>query len=288
MRTAVVTDSNSGIFPDEGRRLGVYVVPMPVLLEGRSYTEGVDLTHDALFRALSEHRQASTSQPAPADVMAVWDTALADGYDELVYLPMSSGLSNSCQTAKILADEYGGRVEVADDRRISITLRHAVEDALALRARGWSARAIREELERTADNSLVYVGVDTLEYLKRNGRVTPAGAALGSLLSIKPLLVIRGERLDAYAKVRGRRCCQEREVAAMAEYADTLRRAGHTIRVSAAGSFADPADTERWLGMVRAAFPGVRVDYDPLTFSICCHVGPNAFGMGVSAVAGEE
>lgn len=284
MQTAIITDSNSGIFEAEGKEKGIFVVPMPVIIEERTYYEGVDITRQELYGVLSAHKKASTSQPAPAEVLAVWDQALNNGYDELVYIPMSSGLSGSCQTAQALAQEYDGRVEVVDNRRISITLRHAVLDALKLREQGYNAAQIREMLENEAAQSIVYVGVSTLEYLKANGRVTPAGAAIGTILDIKPLLVIEGERLDAYAKVRGTRHCQRKLIEAMQTYAQTYYEHGESIYVSAAGSFEHEEDTLKWIQMIKEAFPENQIHYDPLTFSICCHVGLNAFGMGISKV----
>ena len=179
MRTAIVTDSNSGIFEAEGREKDVFVIPMPVIIEGETFYEGENITREELCGALSAHKQASTSQPSPGDVIGMWERVFREGYDELVYIPMSSGLSSGCQNAQMMAQDYDGRVEVVDDRRISITLRHAVLDALALREQGYTAAEIKAKLEETADDSIVYVGVSTLEYLLANGRVTPAGAALG-------------------------------------------------------------------------------------------------------------
>lgn len=193
MKTAVVTDSNSGIFEEEGRSLGVHVVPMPVMIEGQTYYEGRNLTHEAFYQMLSEHKEVSTSQPSPGDVMDVWEDLLSAGYQEIVYIPMSGGLSNSCQTAKMLANEFGDKIHVVDNHRISVTQRHSVQDALSLAEKGYDARAIKEILEKTAYESIIYVGVETLEYLKKGGRVTPAGAAMGSLLNIKPLLICCGQ-----------------------------------------------------------------------------------------------
>lgn len=282
MRTAIITDSNSGIFEEEGREIGVFVVPMPVILDGVTYFEGQDISHDEFFRWLSEGKPVSTSQPNIADVLRIWDDVLESGYEDAVYIPMSSGLSGSCQMAQGMAQEYGGRIAVVDNHRISVTLRHSVQDAMALRERGFHAAQIKEVLEKTAYDSIVYVGVGTLEYLKASGRVTSAGAALGTILNIKPLLVIEGERLDAYAKIRGTKPCQKRLVQAMQGYAKRLSSDGSEIRIGVAGSFADPARNEEWEASVREAFAGHAVKYDPLTFSIACHVGPDAFGMGIS------
>lgn len=282
MRTAIVTDSNSGIFEKEARELGIYVVPMPVIIEGKTYYEGIDLTHEEFYQCLLEHKNVSSSQPSPADVTGAWDRVMADGYEEIVYIPMSSGLSGSCQTAIALAQNYGGKVHVVDNHRISVTQRHSVQDALALADRGFSAKEIKEVLERTAYESIIYVGVETLEYLKKNGRVTPAGAAMGTVLNIKPLLIIEGERLDAFAKVRGTKGCKKRLLQEMKKKVDEFRKDCTGLRVGVAGSFSNKEDDTEWMAMAQEVFGEEETGYDPLTFSIGCHVGPGAFGMGIS------
>lgn len=282
MKIAVITDSNSGIFVEEGRKLGVHVVPMPVIIEGKTYYEGMNLTHEAFYQMLSEHKEVSTSQPSPGDVIDVWENLLSAGYEEIVYIPMSSGLSSSCQTAKMLAEEYGSKIHVVDNHRISVTQRQAVQDALVLAEKGYAAKDIKAILERTAYESIIYVGVETLEYLKKGGRVTPAGAAMGSLLNIKPLLIIEGERLDAYAKVRGTRNCKKRLLEEMKKSADKFHESGAEIRVGVAGSFVDRKQDQEWMEMASEVFAGEEINYVPLTFSIGCHVGPGAFGMGIS------
>lgn len=287
MKTAIVTDSNSGIFDAEAKRLGIYVLPMPVMIEGQEYFEGVDLFHSDFYQSLLEHKQVSTSQPTPGNVLTLWDKVLSDGYDELVYIPMSSGLSNSCQTALMLAEDYDGKIQVVDNHRISVTQRSSVLDALTLAQAGCTASEIKTRLEQTAYDSIIYVGVETLEFLKRGGRVTAAGAAMSTVLNIKPLLTIQGERLDAYAKVRGTKNCKKREIEAMQKSADEFHRKGQEIRVGVAGSFLHEEEDLEWLEMVKAAFPGEEVYYDRLTFSIGCHVGPGAFGMGISAIISE-
>lgn len=283
MKTAIVTDSNSGIFEAEAERLGIYVLPMPVMIEGQEYFEGVDLFHSDFYQSLLEHKQVSTSQPTPGNVLTLWDKVLSDGYDELVYIPMSSGLSNSCQTALMLAEDYDGKIQVVDNHRISVTQRSSVLDALTLAQAGYTAAEIKTRLEQAAYDSIIYVGVETLEFLKRGGRVTAAGAAMSTVLNIKPLLTIQGERLDAYAKVRGTKNCKKREIEAMQRSADEFHRKGQEIRVGVAGSFLHEEEDLEWLEMVKAAFHGEEVYYDRLTFSIGCHVGPGAFGMGISA-----
>lgn len=185
MNVAIVTDSNSGIFEQEGKILGVHVIPMPVILEGKTYYEGIDLTHEEFYQCLEEKREVFSSQPSPAEVLDMWDKLLLSEYDELVYIPMSSGLSGSCQTAQVLAQDYEEKVQVVDNHRISVTQRQSVLDALMLKEKGCSAKEIKEALEQTAYESIVYVGVETLEYLKMGGRVTPAGAAMGTLMFLE-------------------------------------------------------------------------------------------------------
>lgn len=284
VRTAIVTDSNSGIFEEEGDKMGVFVLPMPVMIDGVSYYEGRDLSCEQFFHQLHENKPISTSQPNIGEVISMWNAVLSSGYDELVYIPMSSGLSGSCMTAQGLALEYEGRVEVADNHRISVTLRHSVEAAVSLRNQGYTAREIRESLEKNAYQSIVYVGVNTLDYLKASGRITAAGAAIGTALNIKPLLVIKGDRLDAYARVRGTKNCQMRLIEAMQEWAKESSAEGYAVQIGAASSFADLEKAADWEKAVQDAFPGASVKYDPLTFSIASHVGPDAFGMGISRV----
>lgn len=282
MKIAIVTDSNSGIFEEEGRRLGVYVIPMPVIIEGKTYFEGWELTHEEFYRCLLEHKEVSSSQPSPGDITEIWNRVLASGYDEVVYIPMSSGLSGSCQIAHMLAEDYDGKVQVVNNHRISVTQRHSVQDALVMTEQGYTAKEIKEKLEQAAYESIIFVGVETLEYLKKGGRVTPAGAAMGALLNIKPLLIIEGERLDAYAKVRGSKNCKKRLLQEMKKRVDEFHERGDEIRVGVAGSFVDRKEHQEWMDMAREIFKGEDINYDPLTFSIGCHVGPGAFGMGIS------
>lgn len=282
MNVAIVTDSNSGIFEEEGQKLKVQVVPMPVIIEGKTYYEGIDLTHEEFYQRLLEHREVSSSQPSPGSITDLWDKLLSSGYSEIVYIPMSSGLSGSYQTARMAAEDYDGKVQVVNNHRISVTQRHSVQDALALREKGYTAAKIKEELEHTAYESIIYVGVETLEYLKKGGRVTPAGAAMGTLLNIRPLLVIEGERLDAYAKIRGTKNCKRRLLTEMKKVADQFHSNGDEIYVGAAGSFSSREGHQEWMEMAYETFSGEDIRYDPLTFSIGCHVGADAFGMGIS------
>ena len=262
--------------------MGIHVVPMPIIIDSQIYYEGVDLFPEEFYRCLREGRDVSTSQPAPDDLTSLWERVLDQGYDGIVYIPMSSGLSSSCQTALILAADYGGRVQVADNHQISVPQRNAVTDALALAAGGCSAAEIKARLEEAGGDSLIYIGVDTLEYLKRGGRITPAVAAMGSLLGIKPLLAIRGEKLDTFAKVRGTKHCKAMLIEAMQRSVEDCRRRGVPIRIDAAGSFASREEEQEWREMAARAFPGESIRYDPLTLSISSHTGPGAFAMGIS------
>lgn len=199
MKTAIVTDSNSSISQAEAQRIGVFVLPMPVIIDGHAYYEGTDLLSDQFFRALAEHRAVSTSQPSIRDVTALWEQVLSE-HDELVYIPMSSGLSSACATAMILAKEYLERVFVVDNHRVSVSQKSSVMDALALREAGFTAREIQQELEDSAFDSVIYVGVETMEYLRRGGRVTSGAAAISTVLQIKPLLKITGGTVGCLRK----------------------------------------------------------------------------------------
>ena len=281
MKVAIMTDTNSGISVEEGARTGVHVLPMPVLIDGKTYYEGVTLTHEEFYRCQGEGQAVSTSQPAPSDVLAMWDRLLEE-YDQIVHIPMSSGLSASCETAIGLAEDYDGRVQVVNNHRISVTQRNSVSDAQILAEQGCSAKEIKEELERMAFDSIIYIGVDTLEYLKRGGRITPAAAAMGTILQLKPLLKIEGERLDAFAKVRGRKACQQKLVEAMKHSVEEFHKIDGPLCIGAAGSFLTQEEGEQWRALAAEIFPGEYIRYDPLALSIGCHTGPGAFGMAVS------
>lgn len=283
MKTAIVTDSNSGIFPQKGEELGIFVLPMPVILDGQQYFEGVDLTPQAFYQRLEESADASTSQPAPGDVIALWERVLGQGYDQIVHIPMSSGLSASCATAQGLAADFDGKVQVADNHRVSVSQYDAVMDAIALAREGLDAAAIRRELEAGGMDSVIYLGVDTLKFFKKNGRCTAATAALGTVLNIKPLLKCDGERFDAIAKLRGVAACRKRAVEQAVEAVQEFQAKGFPVSVGVAGSFLDSAEMADWVEQVSAALPAdVHVHRENLSFSVTCHTGPNAFGLAVS------
>ena len=202
MKIAILTDTNSGISSTEAEELGIFLIPMPVIIDDETFYEGQNITEEAFYQALASDKKVTTSQPSPADVLDYWDSLLQKGFDEVVYIPMSSGLSSSCQTAIMLADDYDGKVVVVNNQRISVTMRQSVLDAMELAEAGKSAAEIQTILEEQKMESSIYIMLNTLTYLKRGGRITPAAAALGTLLKIKPVLQIQGDKLDAFAKAR--------------------------------------------------------------------------------------
>ncbi len=288
IRTAVMTDTNSGISVQEGQEMGVYVLPMPVVVDGKEYTEGVDITHEALFEALEAGKPAMTSQPSPADVRALWDKALADGAEQVVYIPMSSKLSGSCDAAAALAEDYGGKVAVVDNHRISVTLRSSVKDALYLSRLGKTAEEIKAQLERNAFDASIYICVNTLKYLKRSNRVTAAGASLATAMNLHPVLNIRGGKLDAQCVVRGDKHTQKTLIKLMeTDLEKRFRYIPRTqMRMYTAGTFVNPEDAEEWTSRVRKAFRDDSIRYYPLSCSITCHVGENAVAIAM-AIKGE-
>ena len=276
MRIAIVTDTTSGISPEEAKRLGVWVLPMPVIIDNQEYLEEVDLERDVFFRKQAEGAEITTSQPAPAALIEMWDRLLEE-YTDILYLPMTSGLSNSYQTARSLAEEYGGKVTVVDTRRISVMLWQMVADALCLAGKGLSPQEIKAKLEENALNARIYIIPTTLEYLKKGGRVTPAAAAIATVLNIKPVLQIRGEGVDAFAKVRGTKQAVEKMFAALDQDIETSF-AGKKIRVFAAYS-GQPEVGESWKAQVEAHYGDKLYRVDPLALNICCHTGPDALGI---------
>ena len=288
IKTAVMTDTNSGISVQEGEEMGIHVLPMPVIVDGKEYTEGVDITHEALFEALQSGKPAMTSQPSPGAVKALWDRALKEGAEEIVYIPMSSKLSGSCDAASALAEEYGGRVQVVDNHRISVTLRSSVMDALYLSRLGKTAAEIRTQLERNAFDASIYICVDTLKYLKRSNRVTAAGASLATAMNLHPILNIRGGKLDAQCVVRGDKHTQKTLIKLMET--DLEKRfkfiPRNQMRMYTAGTFVNPEDAEEWTSKVRKAFKDEQIQYYPLSCSITCHVGENAVAIAM-AIKGE-
>lgn len=287
MKTAVMTDTNSGISQQDARSMGIFLLPMPVIIDEETRYEGIDLTEEEFYESLKGGKNVSTSQPSPADVMDMWDQILKEGYDEIIHIPMSSGLSASCPTAISLSADYDGKVMVADNHRISVTQKASVLYAKKLADAGLPAKEIKAKLEADAYNSSIYIAVDTLEFLKKGGRVTPAGAALGAVLNIKPLLTIQGEKLDAFAKLRGMKKCKDRMVEALKNDRETRFKdiPAERLLIGTAGANLTEQEASEWKQMMEDAFPGAYVYYDPLSYSVGCHVGPKAYGTGISIVA---
>ena len=282
MKTAIATDTNSGMSVSEGRQRGIFVLPMPVIIDGRTYLEGENVSYSEVFQAMAENKSVSTSQPSPGDVHDLWRQIIDQGYDEIVYIPMSSGLSSSYHTAACLAEDFGGTVRVVDNHRISLTLYESILDAKEMADQGLDAETIQKRLEEKAYNTTIYITVDSIEHLKKSGRVTAAGAALAMFLKIRPVLTIQGERLDAFAKVRGILAAERRMLEATRQ--DLLAKFGDRpkdkILVGAAGTLVSQEDIKRWSDKIKAAFPGYPFLYHPLSCSIACHTGPNAIGAG--------
>lgn len=285
MKTAIMTDTNSGITKDIAKELGIYVIPMPVIIDEKTYYENDTITEEEFFCALSGDRHITTSQPSPGDVMDLWDQILDEGYDELVYIPMSSGLSNSCAAALGYSQEYDGKVEVIDNHRISVTMYQSVLHARDLALQGASAKEIKTALEDDAYNSSIYLAVNTLEYLKKGGRITPAAALIGSVLSIKPILTIQGEKLDSYAKTRGSMKKAEEKMLSAVQ-SDIEKRFASLdqakLHIGAAGAGLAKEQQEEWVNLLRSKFPAANVFYSPLSASISVHTGPGAVGIGIS------
>jgi DegV family protein with EDD domain len=284
MKTAIMTDTNSGISVSEGNALGIYIIPMPVIIEDQDYLEQVNITHKDTYEAILAGKDVRTSQPSPDTLIQLWKKLLGeDGYDSVVYIPMSSGLSNSCETASAFARDFDGKVQVADNHRISVTLRQSVLEAKELADQGKSAVEIREQLEKEGGESSIYIAVNTLELLKKSGRATPAAAAIASVFNIKPILTIQGGKLDAFAKVRGMKHCEARICKAVQHDIETRFPDIDPSRlyIGAAGTFQKQEDADHWLETVRAAFPKAHTWYDPLSCSIACHVSVDSIGIGI-------
>lgn len=287
---AIVTDSNSGISQEEGKELGIYVIPMPCLVDGKLYYENVDITKEQFYHYMESDADLTTSQPSPGDVMDLWDKLLKE-YDEIVHIPMSSGLSASCSTAMGLAQDYDGKVQVVNNQRISVTMQQSVMDAKHLAAAGKSAAQIKEILEKEALESSIYLVVDTLKYLKKGGRITPAAALLGSALNLKPILQIQGEKLDAYKKVRGMKAAKKNMLEAMKKdvegrFADYVAKGQLKLHVAYT---TDEETAKQWMEEVQNAFPDLTITrMDPLSFSITCHTGPGVLAIAASHALDAE
>lgn len=285
---AIMTDSNCGIMPAEGEKLGIHVLPMPVIIDGQTYYEGIDITLEQFHEKQISGADITTSQPSPRDVTAMWDDLLRT-HDEVVFIPMSSGLSNTCQTASMLAgdEKYSGRVFVVDNHRISVTQAQSVFDAQILAGEGKNGHMIREILEKEALDASIYIAVDTLEYLKKGGRITAAAAAIGTVLKLKPVLTIQGDKLDSFAKTRGMKSAFNTMLDAVKR--DIASRFSHLkeqqlLKVGIANTLMDPDKFENFRKEMKENFPDMELVYLPLTMSIGTHTGPGALGIGTFRV----
>ena len=285
-KIAIVTDSNSGITQEQGRDMGISVIPMPFYINEKMYLEGITLSQEEFYDRLTKDEPISTSQPSPAEICGLWDSLLRE-FDEIVHIPMSSGLSASCATAMGLAQDYDGRVQVVDNQRISVTQRQSVLDALTLRDAGRSAAGIREVLEQEKKESSIYITLETLKYLKKGGRITPAAAAIGTVLNLKPVLQIQGEKLDAYSKVRGKK--QAKRVMLKAMQDDMQKRFKEYVDKGElclqAAYTGNPEEAAEFLKEIGEMFPGFDVHMDPLSLSVACHIGQGALAIACSKKA---
>lgn len=279
-KVAIVTDSNSGITQDDAKKFGISVLPMPFYINDKLYYEDIDLTQEQFYKALGEDAKISTSQPSPGDVTDLWDKLLEE-YDEVVHIPMSSGLSSSCQTAIMLSDDYDGKVMVVNNQRISVTQRQSVLDAMAMADKGYSAAQIKEKLEQTRFESSIYITLQTLYYLKKGGRITPAAAALGTLLKLKPVLQIHGEKLDAFSKCRTLKQAKQTMINAIQD--DCKKRFGSSekgenmyIEIAYSG---EPDEGKLFYDEVKELYPEHDIVMNPLSLSVSCHIGPGAVAL---------
>ena len=281
-KVAVLTDSNSGITQVDAKELGVYVIPMPFFINNETYYEDIDLTQEQFYEKLVDGVDISTSMPMVGSVTDTWDKLLQE-YDEIVYVPMSSGLSSSCETAYMLSQDYDGKVQVVNNQRISVTQRQSVMDAKELAENGKSAAEIKEILEQHKMESSIYIMVDTLSYLKKGGRITPAAAALGTLLRLKPVLQIQGERLDAFAKARTVKQAKSIMIEAMKkDFKERFESEdGSKMHLEMAYTH-DLAQAEQFKKEVQEAFPNNEIIMQPLSLSVSCHIGPGAIAIACS------
>lgn len=277
-KIAIVTDSNSGITQDRGKELGIYVLPMPFFIDGELYFEDITLSQEQFYEKLGADSDISTSQPSPGNVMELWEKVLQEN-DEIVCIPMSSGLSSTCATATSIAAEYKGRVQVVDNQRISVTQEQSVYDAMTLRDQGMNAKEIKEILEKEKFQSSIYITVDTLKYLKKGGRITPAAAAIGTVLNLKPVLQIQGEKLDAYAKVRGWKAAKKTMLNAIEKDLNERFVDVKEQMVLGMAYTCTKEEAQEWKQEIMDRFPGYDIVEGPLSLSVACHIGPGAMAV---------
>ena len=290
MKIAVVTDSNSGITQAQAKEMGVTVLPMPFMIDGETYYEDITLTREQFYQRLQDNADIATSQPTPDSILKMWDKLLKE-YDQIIHIPMSSGLSGSCSTAMMLAgeDEYEGKVFVVDNRRISVTQYQSVKDAQMLAAMGMDGAQIKKRLEETAADSVIFITVDTLKYLKKGGRITPAAAALGTLLKIKPVLIILGEKLDSFAKARTMKQAKTMMMNAIQKELDERLHDSECRNCHLAIAHTDNEEAAlEFKKEVEERFPNADVYMAPLSLSIACHIGPGSLAVTATRKMEEE
>lgn len=285
MKIAIVTDSNSGMTQEEAKSLkDVFVIPMPFMINEEEYFEDINLTQEEFYKKLAENATISTSQPPIGQVVEMWEDILRT-YDEIVHIPMSSSLSNSCETAETFSKEFNGKVQVVDNQRISVTQKQSVLDALKLAGEGKNAKEIKEYLLETKKDSSIYIMVNTLKYLKKGGRITPAAAAIGTLLHIKPILQIQGGKLDSFAKVMNERAGKEKMIAAMKKDLETrFKDFVDNDEISISIAYTDCKDKAmEFVEQVKKEFPNIRIKFvNPLSLSVSCHIGEGALAIACS------
>ena len=277
-KIAIVTDSNSGITQEMGKSMGIHVIPMPFFIDGELFLEDITLTQEEFYKRLGEDSDISTSQPSPGEVMECWDELLKE-YDEIVHIPMSSGLSSTCHAAQSLSQEYEGKVCVVDNQRISVTQKQSVEDAITLREAGKSAAEIKEILEAEKLQASIYITVDTLKYLKKGGRITPAAAALGTVLNLKPVLQIQGEKLDAFSKVRGWKAAKRTMLKAIEKDLNDRFADVREDMVLGMAYTCSKEEAQEWKQEIAEKFPEYEIVEGPLSLSVACHIGPGAMAV---------
>ena len=290
MKIAVVTDSNSGITQAQAKEMGITVLPMPFMIDGETYYEDITLTQEQFYQRLKDNSDISTSQPTPDFIMKLWDELLKE-YDQIVHIPMSAGLSGSCATAMMLAgeDEYEGNVFVVDNHRISVTQYQSVKDAMMLADMGMDGAQIKKRLEETAADSVIFVTVDTLKYLKKGGRITPAAAALGTLLRIKPVLIILGEKLDSFAKARTMKQAKTLMMNAIQKELDERLHDSECKDCHLAIAHSDNEEAAlEFKKEVEERFPDADIYLAPLSLSIACHIGPGSLALTATRKMEEE
>lgn len=288
-KIAVLTDSNSGITQEQAKELGVYVIPMPFFIDGQQYFEGINLTQEEFYEKLKNDADISTSQPSVGELQDEWDKLLKE-YDEIVFIPMSSGLSGTCQTAAMLSDDYDGKVQVVNNQRISVTMRQSVLDAKLLVSKGYSAAQIKEVLEREKMQSSIYITLETLKYLKKGGRITPAAAAIGTVLNLKPVLQIQGEKLDAFSKTRGKNSAKKIMLKAMADDLEgRFKECAEKGRVHMEAAYAgNREEAEEWAKLIQETYPRLISTWIRFQLSVACHIGQGALAIAMTCYIPED